>query len=120
MKAKCPNNTDHKALEKLDGKDTCLHFGPAHIVWEDENWHSTEWCIEHFNDYNDGFTEKENEVVMWSLVELAKIPMNQRDPEPAEYKALSEMDNEHELDPADYPPPEGVEMAREEIPDRIL
>jgi hypothetical protein len=27
-----------KALAKLDGYDSPLHFGPAHIIWDDENF----------------------------------------------------------------------------------
>jgi len=106
-----------QALEQLGGNESPLHFGPAHIVWEDENWNSVDWCIENFDKYSKGFTKKEKEIVMWSLVELAKIPLNERDPEPQEYKELSDMDHDGEIDPADYPPPKEIEMAREEISD---
>ena len=60
------------ALKQLNGNSSPLHFGPAHIVWEDENFSSAEWCIEHFNDYISN-NEEDMKIVKWSLEELAKI-----------------------------------------------
>ena len=84
-----------KALEKLDGNWGLLHFGPSHLVWEDENFDSAEWCLEHFDDYTEGYTKEEAAVVKWSLQELVKIPIKQRCIEPEDY------DGEH---PENYPP----------------
>lgn len=106
-----------RAVEMLDGNSNPLHFGPAHVVWEDENWDSAKWCIENFDKYSKDMTEIEKEVVMWSLIELEKIPLKERDPEPQEYKDL---DDREQISPEDYPPPKHIEMAREEIPDREL
>lgn len=92
-----------RALDKLDGKDSSLHFGPAHIVWEDENWDSAEWCIQHFDEYADDLNQHEREVVMQSLLELNALPESVRDVCPEDY------DGEH---PELYPPPLGVEMVR--------
>lgn len=90
-----------KALALLGGNESPLHYGPAHIVWDDENWDSVEWCLKHFDEYADDLTEHEKHVVRWSLEELAKIPMNTRCVEPDDY------DGEH---PENYPP--SVETVR--------
>lgn len=91
------------ALDKLDGWESPLHFGPAHIVWEDENFDSAEWCLEHFEEYtgNDDYTAEHYAIVRWSLEELAKLPMSERDVEPANY------DEKH---PELFPPPAGLTM----------
>jgi hypothetical protein len=82
-----------------------MHFGPAHIVWEDENFetHHIQRCLDNFDRYSEDLTEKQREVVRWSLEEMLKIPEHIRNPEPDDY------DNEH---PELYPPAEGVEMVR--------
>ena len=97
------------AKEKLGGKDGPLLFGPSHIVWEDENFSSAEWCLEHFEDYAQDLTAEEKAVVRWSLEELIKIPLPERDPCPRKY---DEQDDADELDPNDYPPPAGMEMVK--------
>lgn len=58
-----------------------LHFGPAHIVWEDGNFDSAEWCLENFDRYTDRFTKEEMDVVKWSLQELVKLPLEVREVE---------------------------------------
>lgn len=83
------------ALEKLGGDCTPLNFGPAHIVWEDENWDSVDWSLENFDKYGGRFTSDELAVVRWSLEELKKIPLQEREIEPEDY------DDEH---PEKYPP----------------
>lgn len=70
------------ALKRLNGDGSPLHFGPAHIVWEDENFDSAEWCLEHFDEYQGDYTDDELSVVRWSLEELAKLPIAVRWPEP--------------------------------------
>jgi hypothetical protein len=92
-----------QALEKLGGYEMALHYGPAHIVWEDENWDSVTWCLENFDKYKGDKSEEELEVVRWSLEELAKIPLEQREIEPEDY------DGEN---PQNYPPGEGVEVVK--------
>lgn len=77
----------NEALRRLgsngdDSKETPLHFGPAHIVWEDSNFGSAEWCLENFDRYTDGFTKEEMDIVKWSLQELAKLPIEEREIEP--------------------------------------
>lgn len=84
-----------EALRRLDGYDSPLHFGPAHIVWEDENFDSAEWCLENFEKYKGDYAPEELEIVRWSLEELAKLPMSVREIIPDDY------DDEH---PELYPP----------------
>lgn len=75
-----------KALEKLQGDSSPLHYGPAHIVWEDENWDSAEWCLEHIDTNN---TVEDLEVIRWSLEELVKIPLADREIEPENYDGVN-------------------------------
>ena len=85
-----------------------LLWGPSHIVWEDENFDSPEWCLDHFNDFNygDKYTADQLAVVRWSLEELAKLPLDQRCVEPKEYR---DTDETH---PENFPPAAGVVMVR--------
>lgn len=84
-----------EALRRLDGYEDPLQFGPSHIVWADENWHSAESCLEHFEENRGYFSDEELSIVKWSLQELAKLPMEVRCIEPEDY------DDEH---PELYPP----------------
>ena len=93
-----------KACAALGDEDGhALHYGPAHVVWDDENWHSAEMCLKEFDKYTDDLREDEKSIVRQSLIELAAIPLAERDVEPEDY------DDEH---PELYPPPEGVVMVR--------
>jgi hypothetical protein len=88
-------------LEDPDG--FALRFGPGHIVWEDENWDSAEWCLEHFDKYSERLDKKEKGIVYQSLIKLAAIPLKERDICPENY------DDVH---PEMFPPPIGVVMVR--------
>jgi len=90
-------NIYKEALKKLDNYDSPLHFGPSHIVWEDENFenHNIKWCLENFDEYKSDYTNEELEIVKWSLEELLKMPENERCIEPDDY------DEEH---PELFPP----------------
>lgn len=86
-----------------------MHFGPAHIVWEDENFedYNIESCLEQCKrlDYwthERGFTEGDVEHVRESLVELMQVPEEIRC-EPEDY------DDEH---PENFPPAPGLVMVR--------
>ena len=85
---------------------SALHFGPAHIVWEDENFHSAEWCLENFEKYTRDYSEIELTAVRWSLEELAKLPLEIRHPAAAYEFA------EGNPVPEDYPPPKGMIMVK--------
>jgi hypothetical protein len=92
-----------KAVDDLDCNTSSLHFGPSHIVWDDENFDSAEWCLEHFNEYKNGYSNEELEIVKHSLEELAKLPLKERCVEPEDY------DDEH---PELYPPPKDMVMIK--------
>lgn len=84
-----------KAIIALDSDSSPLHFGPSHIVWDDENFDSAEWCLANFDGFKDDYTEQELEIVHQSLIELAALPMSQREIVPEDY------DGEN---PQNYPP----------------
>ncbi len=90
-----------EALRQLGKNESPLHFGPGHIVWEDENFNLAEWCLEHFDEHLNDYTDGEMKIVKWSLEELAKLPLNIRCPKPDNY------DGEY---PALYPP--RIEMVK--------
>jgi hypothetical protein len=81
--------------------ESALHYGPAHIVWADENFYrdSVQWCLDHFDEYRRDMPDPVAAIVRRSLVELLALPDAVLDPEPADY------DDEH---PENYPP--AVEM----------
>ena len=89
-----------RALADLDGDESPLHYGPGHIVWEDENFDSAEWCLEHFDEYKFDHSESDLVIVRRSLEELAALPLEVRDGVPDDY------DGEH---PENYPPQVEVE-----------
>ena len=60
-----------RAVARLDGDMMPLLYGPAHIVWEDENFDHAQWCLTHF-DQGD-LTAFEADVVRDSLVELVAL-----------------------------------------------
>ena len=96
------------ALEKLHGGEMALHYGPSHIVWEDENWFddNIQFCLkecDNYDDYKDRYSKEEIDIVRWSLEELLKLPIEVRDPCPEDY------DEEH---PEKYPPINGIKMIR--------
>ena len=93
-----------RLLEVSINNWSALHFGPSHVVWEDENFDSAEWCLEHFDEFSEKLTEEEKKIVRWSLEELAKIPLEIRCPEPKDY------DGKH---PELYPAAQGIEMIRD-------
>lgn len=84
-----------EAVRRLGGDSHYLHYGPAHIVWEDENWDCVEWCLDNFDSWvkdvapnmgTDYTPSKEQyEVVRWSLLELQKIPLEELEVEPEDY-----------------------------------
>jgi len=90
----------NQALEKLKGNEAPLHFGPAHIVWEDENFDSAKWCLDNFDKYSQRLTEEEKAIVRWSLEQILTLPENVINSEPEDY------DDKH---PQNYPPPQNVE-----------
>ena len=93
--AKPVMNIYEEALAKLEGDWSPLHFGPAHVVWEDENFDCAEMCIETFDQYEGDLSKEELDIVKESLEKLAALPMKERCIEPEDY------DDEH---PELFPP----------------
>lgn len=91
------------AVAALDGYDVALKFGPAHIVWEDENFDSAQWCLDHFDEYRGNWSESTLAVVRDSLVKLLEVP-DEYKTEPAGFT--------EESHPADFPPPAHWEMGQ--------
>jgi len=100
--------------------ETAMHYGPAHIVWEDENWDKIEhiqWCIDQapswMKEWNTSpllpgeapqepkLTQEECDLVVQSLKELLLLPDEVLNCCPEGY------DDEN---PELYPPPEGLVM----------
>jgi len=84
-----------------------MHYGPAHIVWEDENFDSAQGCLNDFENWkrqwnDDRYSDAELEVVRKSLIELIAVPYEFKH-EPEEY------DDEN---PENYPPPDDWVMLK--------
>lgn len=71
-----------RRLKEIDSNFIPLVGGPAHIVWDDFNFDSAEWCLENFDKYRGDYNDEELAIVRWSLEELAKIPEGERDGTP--------------------------------------
>ena len=84
-----------EATDKL-GHSAPLDYGPAHVVWEDENFGSAQECLDEFDKYSENLTDYEKSVVRWSLEELLKLPDSIINAQPDDY------DGEN---PQNYPPP---------------
>jgi hypothetical protein len=83
-----------------------MHYGPAHVVWDDENFDCAEVCLEDFAKHSDDrHTPDELAAVRRSLEALAALPMELRE-WPEAYA------NDDHGSPADYPPPAGMVMVR--------
>jgi len=63
---------EHVAVAGFDA----MHFGPAHIVWEDGNMedHHIQWCLDHFDKYVRDFSDEEMAPVRRSLEQLLEVP----------------------------------------------
>ena len=72
-------NIYDEAAKRLDGDTEPLDYGPAHIVWDDDNYDSAEYCLQTFDEMQYKYTPEQLAVVRWSLQELAKIPIGIRE-----------------------------------------
>lgn len=83
--------------------ESAMHYGAAHIVWDDENFERehVQWCLDNFEEYKRDNSDEENEAVRQSLIELLKLEDSTLAPEPLNYDGIH---------PENYPPL--VEMAR--------
>ncbi|QEG08323.1 hypothetical protein HWC26_gp071 [Aeromonas phage 2L372X] len=52
-----------------------LHFGPAHILWEDQNFklQDIKWCLDNFDNFTGKHSKECLEYVKYSLLELIII-----------------------------------------------
>lgn len=92
----------HDRALKLAG-ESALHYGPAHIVWDDENFEreDVQWCLDHFDEHRGDHSEDELAAVKTSLEELLALPDEILAPMPEDY------DDEH---PDRYPPNPAITM----------
>lgn len=91
------------AKAELGGNDYPLLYGPAHVVWADENWDCAQGCLDEFERWRGDNSDEDLAIVRRSLEQLAALPADVWDVEPGDY------DGKH---PENYPPPVGVEMVR--------
>lgn len=91
------------ALAELNGDKFPLHYGPAHIVWEDENFDAAQWCLDNFDIYRGDNSDEELAAVRKSLERLAALPQETWDIEPDDYD---------DLHPENFPPRVPVERVR--------
>lgn len=92
-----------EAKAALNGDDYPLMYGPAHIVWADENFDSASWCLENFETYRRDMSDAAAAIVRCSLEQLAALPESVRNAEPEDYD---------DANPDFFPPPDGMEMIR--------
>lgn len=80
-----------------------LEFGPAHIVWSDENWDSAEWCLKECDEPGrEDWNQDALEIVRSSLRQLMMVPER--------FKTVPEgYDDEH---PENFPPPEWMRITK--------
>lgn len=111
-----------KAKEDIDfigdHGESCLEFGPAHIVWSDENWEDAniDYCIgecypkAHWNE----FSPEVFEIIKRSLEELKAIPLAVRLPSKG-FEEECDGNNDYLL-PENFPPTEEHgEMIRDRL-----
>lgn len=96
-----------RALMDLHWREEVLLFGPAHVVWEDENWNFIDECIKGCDKPWNGVVSinaEEMAIVKRSLEELKALPYDEVAVEPEDYEGKH---------PENYPPPDGVKMRRD-------
>jgi len=91
------------AVEKLDGFEDPLHWGPSHIVWEDENFDCAQYCLDNFEKNKRDYSDEQLSVVRESLELLLALPDEFKN-EPEGYDEDSK--------PEDFPPPANWKMVR--------
>ena len=91
-----------EARAKLGGNELPLEYGPAHIVWCDENFETchVQWCLDNYSSDTfkktyERYSNEELEIVRQSLIELLEIPEEVRCYEPDDYDGIN---------PENYPP----------------
>ena len=82
-----------------------MHYGPGHVVWDDENFETVHinWFIENAQGNRGDLSDGELAVVIESLTALLAVPEDIRCCEPADYD---------EENPDNYPPPGNLQMIK--------
>lgn len=86
--------------------ESAMHYGAAHIVWDDENFgrEPIQWCLDNFEKYKrDDCTDAENEAVRESLKELLLLSDDILNP-------FANIDCD--ASPDTWAKPEGIEFVR--------
>jgi hypothetical protein len=83
------------AVRLLAGDRWPLHYGPAHVVWEDENFDAAEWCLENFERFKGDYGEGQLAVVKESLERLVEVPMEIRAMPTEDFDPPPEWECEH-------------------------
>lgn len=96
--------------------ESAMYYGPAHIVWADENFERehVQWCLDNYESWcaewglkHDGQTPEQWEAVRASLVELLALPDDVLYPVPEAFDVT-----EDDADPSAFPPPIPTRIAR--------
>ena len=82
-----------------------MDFGPAHIVWADENFdaESIRWCIDNAEWHRGDLADEDLAVVVEGLHELLALPENILCCVPSDYDGYN---------PQAYPPPDDLRMVK--------
>jgi len=102
-------SNDWEPLEEPRSGEEALNYGPAHVVWSDENWDCAEGCLKDMKHHLSRLRPSRTwpleilVVIRRSLEELIALPDEIRFAEPEGY------DGEH---PENYPPAAGLEMVK--------
>jgi hypothetical protein len=78
--------------------ESAMHYGAAHIVWDDENFEREhiKWCLDNFEiGKREDSTDEENKATKQSLIDLLELPDDILCPEPEDYDGIH---------PENYPP----------------
>ena len=100
-----------RALERLDGNDSPLHWGAAHIVWEDSNFgrEHVQLCLDKGTDgqyWGEHHSEEDRRIVLDSLRELLELPDEVLDP------LKGRVPEGYAGDLEDIPPPPGMILVK--------
>jgi hypothetical protein len=70
-------NIYEEAVKKLGGKTDVLDYGAGNLVWADYNLDAATACLENFEEWSKNtifdFSQKELDVLRWSLEKMAEL-----------------------------------------------
>lgn len=91
-----------------------MKYGIAHVVWEDENFDSAQWCIDNAEKYASCYGADVDAVVIESLKMLLLVDSKYTQ-WPREYENAGS-----DANPADYPPPSDWEMVPKLLIEQVV